>query len=221
LLYGPSGTGKTLLAKALANESGVNFISVKGPELISKWVGESEKGIREVFKRAKAASPCIIFFDEFDSIAPSRGYGGDAGVTQRVISQLLAEMDGIEELKGVIVLAATNRRDLIDPALLRTGRFDFLINIPHPDEEARKKILEVHLLAKPLTKDIDPKDLATKTDGFSGSDIESLCREATMQAIRRFISIHSNKLESNLKKLIITSEDFKNSLELIKEQRKI
>ena len=157
LLYGPPGTGKTLMAKAVANETKVNFISVKGPALISKYVGESERGIRDMFKKAKQAAPCIIFFDELDVITPRRGEGSDSHVTERVIGQFLTEMDGIEELKGVLVLAATNRMDQIDPALLRAGRFDYLIEIPIPDEETRLKIFQVHTKDKPLEKGIDFK----------------------------------------------------------------
>jgi transitional endoplasmic reticulum ATPase len=144
LMYGPSGTGKTLLAKAVATESEANFISVRGPELLSKWVGESERGIREIFRRARQASPCVVFFDEIDSIVPTRGMGGDSMVTERVVSQLLTELDGIQALSGVVVLAATNRSDMIDPALLRPGRFDKIVFVPMPDKHARQKILEIH-----------------------------------------------------------------------------
>ena len=187
LLYGPPGTGKTLLAKAVASESEVNFISVKGPELLSKWVGESEKGIREVFKKAKQASPCIIFFDEIDSVVPRRGSEAASHVVDRVISQFLTELDGIEELKGIVVLAASNRMDIIDPALLRAGRFDFLLELPVPDEETRLEIFKVHTRGKPLAPDIDLKSLAGATEGLVGSDIESICRKASMAAIREFI----------------------------------
>ncbi|MCX6340093.1 MAG: CDC48 family AAA ATPase [Candidatus Aureabacteria bacterium] len=188
LLYGAPGTGKTLLAKAVANESGVNFISVKGPSLISKYVGESERGIREIFKKAKQASPTILFFDEIDSIVPLRGSSStDAHVTERVISQFLTEMDGIEELKGVLVLGATNRLDLVDPALLRSGRFDLLLELPIPDEAARGKIFKIHVKNKPLAPDIDIRKLARDTGGKSGSDIELICRKAAMIAIREFI----------------------------------
>ena len=189
LLYGVPGTGKTLLAKAAANESGVNFISVKGPSLISKFVGESERGIREVFKKAKQASPTILFFDEIDSLVPKRGSSStDAHVTERVISQFLTEMDGIEELKGVVVLAATNRIDMIDPALLRSGRFDLLLELPEPDEETREEIFKIHTKNKPLGKDVDFKSLAGETEGKVGSDIDFICRKASMLAIREFLS---------------------------------
>ena len=187
LLYGPPGTGKTLLAKAVASESEVNFISVKGPELLSKWVGESEKGIREVFKKAKQASPCIIFFDEIDSVVPRRGSEAASHVVDRVISQFLTELDGIEELKGIVVLAATNRLDIIDEALLRAGRFDFHLELPVPDEETRLEIFNVHTKNKPLGPDVDLKAMAKAAEGLVGSDIESVCRKASMMAIREFI----------------------------------
>jgi transitional endoplasmic reticulum ATPase len=188
LLTGPPGTGKTLLAKAVASQSEVNFISVKGPALLSKWVGESEKGIREVFKKAKQASPCIIFFDEIDALAPTRGLSADSHVTERVISQFLTELDGIEELKGVVVLAATNRLDIIDPALLRAGRFDFQLELPVPDEKTRLEILKIHTRGKPLADDVDLEALAKTTEGLVGSDIEAVTRKASMLAIREFLS---------------------------------
>jgi transitional endoplasmic reticulum ATPase len=188
LLTGPPGTGKTLLAKAVASESEVNFISVKGPALLSKWVGESERGIREVFKKAKQASPCIVFFDEIDAIAPVRGTGADSHVTERVISQFLAELDGIEELKGVVVLAATNRPDIIDPALLRTGRFDLQLKLPIPDEKARLQIFHIHTRGKPLAEDVDLEALAKATQGLVGSDIEAISRKASLLAIREFLN---------------------------------
>ncbi len=187
LLYGPPGTGKTLLAKAVASESEVNFISVKGPELLSKWVGESEKGVREVFKKAKQASPCIVFFDEIDSVVPRRGSEAASHVVDRVISQFLTELDGIEELKGIVVLAATNRLDIVDPALLRAGRFDFKLELPIPDKKTRREIFEVHTRGKPLAKDVNFKTLASATDGLVGADIEVICRKAAMSAIREFV----------------------------------
>jgi len=192
LLHGPPGTGKTLLAKAVAKESEANFISVKGPELLTKWVGESERGVREVFKKAKQASPCIVFFDELDALAPRRGAGSDSHVTERVVSQLLAEMDGIEELKGVVVLGATNRMDIVDPALLRPGRFEVLMELPSPDQESRLAILQVHTRGKPLASDVDLAELAERTEGLVGADIEGLCRQAAMLAIRE----HLEKLGS-------------------------
>ncbi|MFZ2071392.1 MAG: CDC48 family AAA ATPase [Halobacteriota archaeon] len=186
LLHGSPGTGKTLIAKAVANETQSNFISVKGPQLISKYVGESERGIREIFRKARAATPCILFFDEIDSIAPIRGHGSDSGVTERVISQMLTEMDGMEELKGVVVLAATNRIDIVDPALLRPGRFDLVIELPMPDERARCEIFKVHTKKKPITKGIILEELARMTEGFTGADIEAVCNRAAMLAIREF-----------------------------------
>lgn len=184
LLFGAPGTGKTLLAKAVATESEANFISVKGPELISKWVGESEKALREVFKKAKQASPSIVFLDELDAIAPMRGYGaGESRVAERMVNQLLTSMDGIEIMENVVVIGATNRPDILDRALLRAGRFDRLILIPVPDKEARLKILKVHTKGMPL-KDVSLEELAEKTDGYVGADIESLCREAAIISLR-------------------------------------
>ncbi len=187
LLYGAPGTGKTLVGKAVAKESEVNFISVKGPALLTKWVGESERGVREVFKKAKQASPCIVFFDEIDALAPRRGSGGDSHVAERVVSQLLTEMDGIEELKGVVVLAATNRLDIVDPALLRAGRFEVLVELPAPDPAARLAIFRVHTRDKPLAPDVELDSLADQTEGLVGADIEAICRQASMLAIREFV----------------------------------
>ena len=187
LLHGTPGTGKTLLAKALAKESEVNFIAVKGPQLLSMYVGESERGVREVFRKARQAAPCIVFFDEIDAIAPRRGGAGDSQVTERVVSQLLTELDGIEDLKGVVVLAATNRLDRLDPAVLRPGRFDFLVELPEPDLEARLAILGVHTRGMPLTDDVDLAILARDTEGLVGADIEGLCRQSAMIAIREFL----------------------------------
>tara|TARA_Y100000310_G_C20702563_1_gene831291 strand:+ start:5037 stop:7223 length:2187 start_codon:yes stop_codon:yes gene_type:complete len=189
LFYGPSGTGKTLLAKAVATESEANFISIKGPQLISMWVGESEKGIRKIFQRARQVSPVIIFFDEFDAISSRRGAGDSSGSGERTVNQLLTELDGVEELKGVVFVAATNRPDLIDPALMRPGRIDKIIHIPAPDIDARKSILEIHSKNVPLASNIDLDELARKTEGYSGADIEGLVREAGLISLR----------ESNLK----------------------
>ena len=188
LLTGPPGCGKTLLVKALAHESEVNFISVKGPELMSKYVGESERGIREIFRKAKQAAPTILFFDEIESIVPHRGSGGgDSLVAERVISQFLTELDGIEELKGVLVVAATNRPDLVDPALLRPGRFDLILELPKPNEREREDIFRVHTKDKPLAKDVDLEKLAKQAQEITGADIELICREAAMQAVREAI----------------------------------
>ena len=185
LLYGIPGTGKTLLAKAVASESEANFISVKGPELLSKWVGESEKGVREVFRKAKQASPTVIFFDEIDAIASARsGNDTDSGVTKRVVNQLLTEMDGLEELEDVAIIAATNRPDILDAGLMRPGRFDRHIQVGEPDEEARTSIFKVHTKDMPLAKDVDLKKLAKNTERYVGADIEAVCREAAMLALR-------------------------------------
>jgi len=212
LLTGLPGTGKTLLAKAVATESGVNFISVKGPALLSKWVGESEKGIREVFKKAKQASPCIIFFDEIDAIAPTRGASADSHVTERVISQLLTELDGIEELKGVVVLAASNRPDIIDPAILRAGRFDLQLELPIPDEKARLEIFKVHTRGKPLADDVDLESLAKATEGMVGSDIEAVSKRASMLAIREFI----NQKKKDMTKFKISARHFSSALKTMR-----
>lgn len=186
LLYGPPGTGKTLLAKAVATESEANFISVKGPELLSKWVGESERGVREVFRKAKLAAPAVIVFDEIDALVPQRGSGyGDSHVTERVISQLLTEMDGLEKLEKIVVVGTTNRPDLVDQALLRPGRFDRLIMTPPPDEKARLEILKIHTKGMPLAKDVDLEALAKQTEGYSGADLAALCREAAMSVLRK------------------------------------
>jgi len=188
LLYGPPGNGKTLLAKAIANESGVNFISIKGAELLSKYVGESEHAVREVFKKAKQVAPCIVFFDEIDAIAPCRAGGDNTHVSERVVSQLLIEMDGVEELRGILVLAATNRIDMVDPALLRAGRFDLSLKIPYPDEEALFEILCIHTRGKPLARDVNLREIAGSIKGLSGADIELLCQRASLIAIREHLS---------------------------------
>ncbi len=187
LLFGPPGTGKTMLAKAIATESEANFISIKGPELLSKYVGESERTVREVFRKARQAAPAIIFFDEIDSIVPTRGTAFDAGVTERVVSQVLTELDGLEELKNVVVVAATNRPDMVDPALLRPGRLDRLIYIRPPDRKERELIFIIHLKGKPLSQEVDTGKLAERTEGYVGADLEAICREAAMLALRDFI----------------------------------
>ena len=189
LLFGPPGCGKTLLAMAVATESEANFVTIKGPEVFSKWVGESEKAIREVFRKARMASPAVIFFDEFDSLVPRRGLGyADSGVTERVISQLLTEMDGITTLEDVVVIAATNRPDIVDPAILRPGRFDRLVYVPDPDEKARLEILQIYTKEMPLTKDVDLAQLTSMTKNYSGADINAVCREAGLNALRSDIN---------------------------------
>jgi transitional endoplasmic reticulum ATPase len=215
LMYGPPGTGKTLLAKAIANESQSNFISIKGPELLNKYVGESEKGVREIFEKARANAPTVVFFDEIDSIAGERGrFSGDSGVGERVVSQLLSELDGIEELEDVVVIATTNRPDLIDSALLRPGRLDRHVHVPVPDEEARRKIFEVHTRDKPLASDVDLDDLAARTDGYVGADIEAVCREASMAATREFInSVDPDEIGESVGNVRVTAEHFEQALD--------
>jgi transitional endoplasmic reticulum ATPase len=215
MMYGPPGTGKTLLAKAIANESQSNFISIKGPELLNKFVGESEKGVREVFEKARSNAPTVVFFDEIDSIAGERGRrSGDSGVGERVVSQLLTELDGLEELEDVVVIATTNRPDLIDSALLRPGRLDRHIHVPVPDEEARRKIFEVHTQDKPLANDVDLDNLARRTDGYVGADIEAVCREASMAASREFItSVDPEDIGESVGNVKVTAEHFEQALE--------
>jgi transitional endoplasmic reticulum ATPase len=215
LLYGPPGTGKTLLAKAVANEADSNFISVKGPELLNKYVGESEKGVREVFSKARENAPTVVFFDEIDAIAGERGqHSGDSGVGERVVSQLLTELDGIEDLEEVVVVATTNRPDLIDSALLRPGRLDRHINVPVPDEEARHAIFEVHTSGKPMADDVDLDWLADETDGYVGADIEALVREATMNATREFInSVDPEEIDESVGNVRVNRAHFEDALE--------
>jgi transitional endoplasmic reticulum ATPase len=186
LLHGAPGTGKTLLAKALAGETEANFIAVKGPQLLSMWIGESERGVREIFRKARQAAPCIIFFDEIDALAPRRG-GSSSQVTERVVAQLLTELDGIEDLKGVVVLAATNRIDRLDPALLRAGRLEFHVELPAPDAASRRAILQVHMKRMPLAKDVKIDALVKRTEGLVGADLEGLCRQAALFAIREIV----------------------------------
>ncbi len=207
LLYGLPGTGKTLLVRALATESKVNFISVKGPELLSKWVGESERAVREIFRKARQAAPALVFFDEIDSVVPARGSGTETHVTERVVSQFLTELDGLVELKDVIVVAATNRPDLLDRSLLRPGRFDRLIYIPMPDKVARRKILEIHL-SKMAAPGVSAEWLAGQTDDYSGADLEMLCREAGMLALRQHIRPGMSKEELIIDKITVTKENF-------------
>lgn len=197
LLYGPPGTGKTLIAKAAAHESEANFISIKGPELLSKWVGESEKGVREVFRKARGAAPCIVFFDEIDAIAPTRGgAGSDSHVTERLISQLLTELDGLEILTNVVIIAATNRPDIIDPALLRPGRFDRLLYVPPPDKQSRVHVLKIHTKKKPLADDVKIDVLADQTEGYTGADIAALASAAVMLALREHVAKYKDPKEA-------------------------
>ena len=215
LLHGPSGTGKTMLAKAVATESEANFISVKGPELMSKWVGESEKGVREIFRRARQASPCVIFFDEIDSIAPTRGGGMEGGVhssAERMVSQLLTEMDGIQEIHEVVVLAATNRIDMIDTALLRPGRFDKIVYVPKPDVKARQKILEIHTKGKPLGRDVDLITIAEVTEGFSGADVSAVANTAVSLVLHEYLAKYSytgGRQQNMLRKHLFQCSTFK------------
>jgi len=227
LLHGPSGTGKTLLAKAVATQSEANFVSVRGPELLSKWVGESERGIREIFKRARQSAPCVIFFDEIDSIAPIRGAGGETAVTERVVSQLLTELDGMENMHGVIVLAATNRADMIDPALLRPGRFDKIIQIPLPDKESRKSILKINAASIPTITDendsqhIDFEKLSELTDGLSGADTASIANTAVSLVIHEFLDSHPDVKDIEKKDVDakVTMKHFEEAVKKVREQK--
>ena len=213
LLYGLPGTGKTLLAKAVATEANANFISVKGPELISKWVGESEKHVREIFKKAKQVSPSIIFFDEFDAISKPRGSGNGNDAVEKVVNQLLTELDGVEELENVMIIAATNRKDLIDPAILRPGRIDSHVELGLPDLETREEIFKVHTRNMPLSKDIDVNGMLKEMDGWSGADIEALVRNAGINAIKK------NYLLKDLSKMIVDGENFKKAFAELKKQK--
>ena len=205
MLYGPPGCGKTLLARAVATESEANFITIKGPEVFSKWVGESEKAIREVFRKARMASPAVIFFDEFDSLVPGRGMGyADSGVTERVISQLLTELDGLVSLEDVVIIAATNRPDIVDPAILRPGRFDRLIYVPEPDNDSRLAIFKIYTKGMPLAKDVNLSQLVMLTKKYSGADIEALCREAGLIALR-----------TDIKAKEVNNSDFRKAAEKI------
>ena len=227
LLHGPSGTGKTLLAKAVATQSEANFVSVRGPELLSKWVGESERGIREIFKRARQSAPCVVFFDEIDSIAPIRGAGGETAVTERVVSQLLTELDGMENMHGVIVLAATNRADMIDPALLRPGRFDKIIQVPIPDKESRKSILKINAEKIPTISDTnDPKHvdfdkLAEITDGLSGADTASIANTAVSLVIHEFLDSHPDvkEIEKTSIDAKVSMKHFEDAVKKVREQK--
>ena len=227
LLHGPSGTGKTLLAKAVATQSEANFVSVRGPELLSKWVGESERGIREIFKRARQSAPCVVFFDEIDSIAPVRGAGGETAVTERVVSQLLTELDGMENMHGVVVLAATNRADMIDPALLRPGRFDKIIQIPLPDKESRKSILRINAKKIPTVDSADDPQhvnfdkIAEMTDGLSGADTASIANTAVSLVIHEFLDAHPDvkDVEKKSTEARVTMRHFEEAVKKVREQK--
>jgi transitional endoplasmic reticulum ATPase len=215
---GPPGCGKTLLAKAIASESKVNFLSVKGPALLSKYVGESEKAIREVFRKARQVAPCIIFFDEIDALVPARSASSsDSHVGERVLSQFLAEFDGVEELRDVLVLGATNRIDMLDAAILRPGRFDEIVEIMPPDEAGRRQIFEVHLRAKPLGPDIDVDSLASRTDTFSGAEIEAVCTRAALRAVRRVIAVRDPE-STEVGALVIERADLDAAIEEIQQR---
>ena len=216
LLHGPPGTGKTLIAKALAHTTESNFISIKGPELLSKWVGESEKGVREIFRKARQAAPCIIFLDEIDSIAPARGSGSsDSHVTERVVSQILTEIDGLEELHNVLVIGATNRVDIVDPALLRPGRFDRIIEVPLPDSKGRENVFKIHTKKKPLAEDVSLVKLVEMTEGFSGAEIEGVCSRAAITAIKRYV----NNKEKSVKSIKITQDDLLQAIKKLRPER--
>lgn len=217
LLYGPPGTGKTLVAQAIASQGGINFITVRGPELLSKWVGESEKAVREIFKKARAAAPCIIFLDELDSLAPLRGQSAADQVGERVVAQLLTEMDGVVASGDIIVLGATNRPDMLDPALLRPGRFDTKIEIPLPDTATRLKILQVHMAGKPLAQPELLKRLADETEGWSGADIEVFCNRAALNALAKAVAAAKEGHEPG--EVIITSQNLDDALDFVENQR--
>ncbi|HEY7366844.1 MAG TPA: CDC48 family AAA ATPase [Nitrosopumilaceae archaeon] len=213
LLHGPPGTGKTLIAKAVAKMTESNFISIKGPELLSKWVGESEKGVREIFRKARQAAPCIIFFDEVDAIVPRRGSGSSGShVTENVVSQILTEIDGLEELHNVLIIGATNRLDIVDPAILRPGRFDRIIEVPMPDAKGRENIFKIHTKKKPLAKDVDLGKLVAHTDGFSGAEIAAVANRAGITALKRYVSGKS----TSVKEIEITQKDLMDAIDKVR-----
>ena len=217
LLHGPPGTGKTLIAKALAKMTESNFISIKGPELLSKWVGESEKGVREIFRKARQAAPCIIFLDEVDALVPRRGSGGsDSHVTENVVSQILTEIDGLEELNNVLIIGATNRLDIVDEALLRPGRFDRIIKVPNPDEKGRQHIFEIHTKNKPLADDVKISEIVKLADGFSGAEIAAVANRAAIAALKRYVSGKSE----NVKEIKITQQDLIDAVDKVRPQKK-
>jgi len=217
LLHGPPGTGKTLIAKALAKMTESNFISIKGPELLSKWVGESEKGVREIFRKARQAAPCIIFLDEIDSLVPRRSSGNsDSHVTENIVSQILTEIDGLEELHNVLIIGATNRLDIVDEALLRPGRFDRIIEVGNPDSKGRKHIFEIHTKKKPLEGNVDIKKLVEITDGFSGAEIAAITNRAALVALKRYVSGKSQ----NIKEIKITQQDLIDAVDKVRPLKK-
>ena len=217
LLHGPPGTGKTLIAKALAKMTESNFISIKGPELLSKWVGESEKGVREIFRKARQAAPCIIFLDEVDALVPRRGSGGsDSHVTENVVSQILTEIDGLEELNNVLIIGATNRLDIVDEALLRPGRFDRIIKVPNPDEKGRQHIFEIHTKNKPLATDVKISEIVKLTDDFSGAEIAAVANRAAIAALKRYVAGKSK----NVKEIKITQQDLVDAVDKVRPRKK-
>jgi transitional endoplasmic reticulum ATPase len=217
LLHGPPGTGKTMIAKALAKMTESNFISIKGPELLSKWVGESEKGVREIFRKARQAAPCIIFLDEVDALVPRRGSGGsDSHVTENVVSQILTEIDGLEELHNVLIIGATNRLDIVDEALLRPGRFDRIIEVPNPDEKGRQHIFEIHTKKKPLASDVKISEIVKLTDNFSGAEIAAVTNRAAIAALKRYVAAKSE----NVKEIKITQQDLIDAVDKVKPRKK-
>ena len=215
LLHGPPGTGKTLIAKALAKMTESNFISIKGPELLSKWVGESEKGVREIFRKARQAAPCIIFLDEVDALVPRRGSGSESHVTESVVSQILTEIDGLEELHNVLIVGATNRLDIVDEALLRPGRFDRIIEVPNPDAKGRQNILEIHTRKKPLGNDVDLAKLVDMTAGFSGAEVAAVANRAAIAALRKYVAGKAQ----NVKDIRISQQDLVDAIGRVKPQK--